>query len=74
MKKILVTNDDGVHSEGLRELAAALEPLGESLLQDLRHLRGRLQARYEHEVGAGIVELERGCRASRRHDDARVRA
>ena len=29
MKKILVTNDDGVHSEGLRELAAALEPLGE---------------------------------------------
>jgi 5'-nucleotidase len=29
MPKILVTNDDGVHSEGIRELANALAPLGE---------------------------------------------
>jgi 5'-nucleotidase len=29
MKKILLTNDDGVRSEGLSALAAALEPLGE---------------------------------------------
>lgn len=29
MKRILVTNDDGVYSEGLRLLARALEPLGE---------------------------------------------
>jgi 5'-nucleotidase len=29
MKKILVTNDDGVHSEGIHALAAALAPLGE---------------------------------------------
>ncbi len=28
MGRILVTNDDGVHSEGIRALAAALEPLG----------------------------------------------
>jgi 5'-nucleotidase len=28
MKKILVTNDDGVHSEGIHALAAALAPLG----------------------------------------------
>ena len=29
MATILVTNDDGVHSEGIRALAAALRPLGE---------------------------------------------
>src|SRR6188508_1731716 len=29
MLRILVTNDDGVHSEGIKALAAALEPLGE---------------------------------------------
>ena len=29
MKKILVTNDDGVHSEGIHALAAALSRLGE---------------------------------------------
>lgn len=29
MPTILVTNDDGVHSEGIRSLAAALAPLGE---------------------------------------------
>jgi 5'-nucleotidase len=29
MPRILVTNDDGVHSEGIRLLAAALAPLGE---------------------------------------------
>ena len=29
MKRILVTNDDGVHSEGLKALADALRPLGE---------------------------------------------
>jgi 5'-nucleotidase len=29
MPKILVTNDDGVHSEGIRALAAALAPLGD---------------------------------------------
>ena len=29
MPKILVTNDDGVHSEGIHTLAQALEPLGE---------------------------------------------
>src|ERR671915_966066 len=29
MKRILVTNDDGVHSEGIRALAAALRHLGE---------------------------------------------
>jgi len=29
MKKILVTNDDGVHSEGIHVLAAALSQLGE---------------------------------------------
>lgn len=29
MPKILVTNDDGVYSEGVRALARALEPLGE---------------------------------------------
>src|SRR5512137_2613397 len=32
MKRILVTNDDGVRSEGLTELAAALEPLGEVIV------------------------------------------
>src|SRR5687767_6678861 len=29
MARILVTNDDGVHSDGIRALAAALKPLGE---------------------------------------------
>jgi 5'-nucleotidase len=29
MRRILVTNDDGVHSEGILVLAAALKPLGE---------------------------------------------
>jgi 5'-nucleotidase len=29
MPRILVTNDDGVHSEGIRVLAGALEPLGD---------------------------------------------
>ena len=29
MTRILVTNDDGVHSEGIHALAAALAPLGE---------------------------------------------
>lgn len=29
MPRILVTNDDGVHSEGIKRLAAALAPLGE---------------------------------------------
>ena len=29
MPKILVTNDDGVHSEGIKALAAALAPLGD---------------------------------------------
>ena len=29
MKKILVTNDDGVHSEGIHALASALSRLGE---------------------------------------------
>ena len=29
MKRILVTNDDGVHSEGIKALADALKPLGE---------------------------------------------
>jgi len=29
MPRILVTNDDGVHSEGIRALAEALKPLGE---------------------------------------------
>ncbi len=29
MKRILVTNDDGVYSDGLKALALALEPLGE---------------------------------------------
>jgi 5'-nucleotidase len=32
MKKILVTNDDGVHSEGIHALAAALTPLGEVIV------------------------------------------
>ncbi len=29
MPRILITNDDGVHSEGIRALAEALAPLGE---------------------------------------------
>ncbi len=29
MKKILVSNDDGIHSEGIKVLAEALEPIGE---------------------------------------------
>src|SRR6476469_5814435 len=29
MRRILVTNDDGVHSEGIRVLAEALAPLGD---------------------------------------------
>jgi 5'-nucleotidase len=29
MARILITNDDGVHSEGIRSLAAALAPLGD---------------------------------------------
>jgi 5'-nucleotidase len=32
MPRILVTNDDGIYSEGLRKLAAALEPVGEILI------------------------------------------
>ena len=32
MKRILVTNDDGVHSEGIHALAAALAPLGEVIV------------------------------------------
>ena len=32
MKKILVTNDDGVHSEGIHALAAALTALGEVIV------------------------------------------
>ena len=29
MKRILVTNDDGVHSEGIKALADAMKTLGE---------------------------------------------
>jgi 5'-nucleotidase len=32
MRRILITNDDGVYSEGLRELSRALEPLGEVVI------------------------------------------
>jgi 5'-nucleotidase len=32
MPRILVTNDDGVYSEGLRKLAAALRPIGEVVI------------------------------------------
>ena len=32
MPKILVTNDDGVHSEGIHALAAALRPLGQVIV------------------------------------------
>lgn len=32
MPRILITNDDGVHSEGIRALAAALKPLGEVIV------------------------------------------
>ena len=32
MKRILVTNDDGVHSDGIHVLAAALAPLGEVIV------------------------------------------
>jgi 5'-nucleotidase len=32
MPRILITNDDGVYSEGLRKLAAAVRPLGEVLI------------------------------------------
>lgn len=32
MPRILVTNDDGVHSEGIHALAAALRPLGEVIV------------------------------------------
>jgi len=32
MPRILVTNDDGIYSEGIRKLAAALKPVGEVLL------------------------------------------
>lgn len=32
MKRILVTNDDGVHSDGIHALAAALIPLGEVII------------------------------------------
>ena len=32
MQRILVTNDDGVHSEGIHALAAALRPLGDVIV------------------------------------------
>src|SRR3954464_10243478 len=32
MPRILITNDDGIYSEGLRKLAAALAPAGEILI------------------------------------------
>src|SRR5262245_36214235 len=32
MRQILVTNDDGVHSPGIRALADALRPLGDVLI------------------------------------------
>src|SRR3984893_15951632 len=32
MPRILVTNDDGVHFEGIHELAAALRPLGDIIV------------------------------------------
>lgn len=32
MKRILVTNDDGIYSEGLRKLADALRPVGEVII------------------------------------------
>ena len=32
MARILVTNDDGIYSEGIRKLAAALRPLGEVII------------------------------------------
>src|SRR5882672_7247674 len=32
MPRILVTNDDGVHSDGIHALAAALRPLGEVIV------------------------------------------
>lgn len=32
MARILITNDDGVHSEGIRSLAAALKPLGDVIV------------------------------------------
>src|SRR5437899_6162654 len=32
MARILVTNDDGIYSEGIRKLAKAIEPLGEIII------------------------------------------
>ena len=32
MPRILVTNDDGVHAEGIRALAAAVAPFGEVIV------------------------------------------
>jgi 5'-nucleotidase len=32
MPRILLTNDDGIYSEGLRKLAAALQPAGETII------------------------------------------
>src|ERR1051325_1763259 len=32
MARILVTNDDGIYSEGIRKLAEALQPLGELII------------------------------------------
>src|SRR5712671_5896932 len=32
MPRILVTNDDGVHSDGIHALAAALQPLGDVIV------------------------------------------
>ena len=54
-------------------LAQSVESFGEPLLEDRRHLRRRVEPRHEHEVGAGVVELERRRRAVRRHDDAGLR-
>ena len=37
MPRILVTNDDGVHSEGIKTLADALRPLGDVVVVDIGH-------------------------------------
>lgn len=65
MARILVTNDDGVRSDGIHALAAALQPLGEVMIvaphieaSAIGHaLTLRRPLRLE-EVGAGVFEVD----------------
>ena len=60
MPRILVPNDDGVHSEGIHALAAALRPLADDLVRRRLPILG-----YRRGEGTGPTELRLTTRGTR---------